>query len=134
VNCLSFLFHAASVSVIYEGVLLSDQLAIVAFQAPSSQPVQISGFEPILGGELRAKAVWVDQKSCIGCRYCANVATNTFVVIQETGRCRAFRQDGDSEDRIQEAIDTCPTDCIHWLDFEAVSALSVHDYGHSGYS
>ena len=118
----------------YEGVLLSDELAIVAFQAPSSQPVQTSGFEPILGGELRAKAVWVDQQSCIGCRYCANVATNTFVVIQETGRCRAFRQDGDSEDRIQEAIDTCPTDCIHWLNFETVSTVAEDGCDHSEYS
>ena len=113
---------------------MSDELAIVAFQAPSSQPVQTSGFEPILGGKLRAKAVWVDQQSCIGCRYCANVATNTFVVIQETGRCRAFRQDGDSEDRIQEAIDTCPTDCIHWLNFEAVSTVVEDDCKHSEYS
>ena len=106
---------------------MSDALSCVAFQAPSSPPAQRSGFEPLLGGELRDKAVWVDQKSCIGCRYCANVATNTFVVIQETGRCRAFRQDGDSEDRIQEAIDTCPTDCIHWLHFETLSSFSEHD-------
>jgi len=117
--------------VICEGVLLSDQLSIVAFQAPSIQPVQVSGSEPILGGQLRAKAVWVDQQSCIGCRYCANVATNTFVMIQETGRCRAFRQDGDSEERIQEAIDTCPTDCIHWLNFEAISTGIEHDSSHS---
>jgi len=29
---------------------------------------------------------------------------------------RCIRQDGDSEELIQEAIDTCPVDCIHWLD------------------
>ena len=28
-----------------------------------------------------------------------------------------IRQDGDGEDVIQEAIDTCPVDCIHWLDY-----------------
>ena len=39
-------------------------------------------------------------------------------MVPETGRCRAVRQDGDSIDRIQEAIDTCPVDCIHWIDFE----------------
>ncbi len=43
---------------------------------------------------------------------------NTFVMVPETGRCRAVRQDGDSIDRIQEAIDICPIDCIHWFDFE----------------
>ena len=72
----------------------------------------------LLGGVLREKAVWVDESDCIGCRYCAHVASNTFVMVPETGRCRAVRQDGDSIDRIQEAIDTCPVDCIHWEDFE----------------
>ena len=77
-----------------------------------------TGLEPSLGGALREKAVWVDESDCIGCRYCAHVASNTFVMVPETGRCRAVRQDGDSIDRIQEAIDTCPVDCIHWIDFE----------------
>ncbi|MGE4581088.1 MAG: ferredoxin [Synechococcus sp.] len=77
-----------------------------------------TGDEPVLGGELRQKAVWVEESDCIGCRYCAHVASNTFLMIPETGRCRAIRQDGDSVERIQEAIDTCPVDCIHWVDFE----------------
>ena len=77
-----------------------------------------TGLEPSLGGVLREKAVWVEESDCIGCRYCAHVASNTFVVVPETGRCRAVRQDGDSMDRIQEAIDTCPVDCIHWVEFE----------------
>ena len=37
----------------------------------------ITGFEPVLGGNLCEKAVWVDESTCIGCRYCAHVATNT---------------------------------------------------------
>ena len=39
----------------------------------------------------------------------------------ETGRCRAICQDGGSMDRIQEAIDTCPVNCIHWVDFEELN-------------
>ena len=31
-----------------------------------------------------------------------------------------MRQDGDSEEVIQEAIDTCPVNCIHWLDYTEV--------------
>ena len=56
----------------------------------------ITGFEPVLGGILCEKAVWVDESVCIGCRYCAHVATNTFIVDPEHGRSRAIRQDGDS--------------------------------------
>jgi ferredoxin len=72
---------------------------------------------------LRQKAVWVDEAVCIGCRYCANVASNTFVVEPDWGRSRAIRQDGDSTERIQEAIDTCPVDCIHWVSYEELPAL-----------
>ena len=84
-----------------------------------------SGLEPLLGGELRQKAVWVDEAVCIGCRYCAHVATNTFVVEPTWGRSRAIRQDGDSTERIQEAIDTCPVDCIHWVGYEEMPALEA---------
>ena len=82
-----------------------------------------SGKEPSLGGQLREKAVWVDESRCIGCRYCANVATNTFVMEPYFGRSRAIRQDGDSTAIIQEAIDTCPVDCIDWVPFEELEEL-----------
>ena len=78
----------------------------LAFAAPALQPnVGPTGQEPLLGGALREQAVWVDEAVCIGCRYCAHVAANTFVVEQEWGRSRAIRQDGDSTALIQEAID-----------------------------
>jgi ferredoxin len=82
-----------------------------------------TGSEPLLGGALRQKAVWVDEAVCIGCRYCAHVASNTFVVEESWGRSRAIRQDGDTTERIQEAIDTCPVDCIHWVAYEELPAL-----------
>ena len=95
----------------------------IAFQAPASPAVQATGLEPVLGGALRQKAVWVDEAVCIGCRYCANVASHTFVVEPTWGRSRAMRQDGDSTERIQEAIDTCPVDCIHWVSYEQLPEL-----------
>ena len=85
--------------------------------------IEQTGYEPVLGGALREKAVWVDESICIGCRYCAHVATNTFVMEPDLGRSRAIRQDGDSTDCIQEAIDTCPVDCIHWVPFESLPSL-----------
>ncbi|MCB4428186.1 ferredoxin [Synechococcus sp. MU1643] len=97
---------------------ISEKSVKAAFSAKSGNCHGRTGLEPSLGGALREKAVWVDESDCIGCRYCAHVASNTFVMVPETGRCRAVRQDGDTIDRIQEAIDTCPVDCIHWVDFE----------------
>lgn len=96
----------------------------LAWSAPAGAPAAAaSGLEPVLGGELRQKAVWVDEAVCIGCRYCAHVASNTFLVEPDWGRSRAIRQDGDSTERIQEAIDTCPVDCIHWVDYEQLGEL-----------
>ncbi len=84
---------------------------------------ELTGYEPVLGGKLTEKAVWVDESRCIGCRYCAHVATNTFIVDDDYGRSRAIRQDGDNLETIQEAIDTCPVDCIHWVKFENLAEL-----------
>jgi ferredoxin len=97
----------------------------LAFSASAESASPVSGLEPLLGGVLRQKAVWVDEAVCIGCRYCAHVATNTFMVEPSLGRSRAIRQDGDSTERIQEAIDTCPVDCIHWVAYEQLPELEA---------
>ena len=82
-----------------------------------------SGLEPELGGVLRQKGVYVDEITCIGCKHCAHVARNTFYIEPDYGRSRVVRQDGDSEELIQEAIDTCPVDCIHWVDYTELKNL-----------
>ena len=84
-----------------------------------------TGFEPELGGTLRQKGVYVDEVTCIGCRHCAHVARNTFYLEEEYGRARVVRQDGDPETLIQEAIDTCPVDCIHWVDYIQLKQLEA---------
>lgn len=82
-----------------------------------------SGFEPELGGTLRQKGIYVDEITCIGCKHCAHVARNTFYIEDDYGRSRVVRQDGDSEDIIQEAIDTCPVNCIHWVEYSELKKL-----------
>jgi ferredoxin len=82
-----------------------------------------SGLEPELGGILRQKAVYVDELTCIGCKHCAHVARNTFYIEPDYGRSRVIRQDGDADELIQEAIETCPVDCIHWVNFVELKRL-----------
>ena len=82
-----------------------------------------SGLEPELGGFLRQNGVYVDEITCIGCKHCAHVARNTFYIEPDYGRSRVVRQDGDAEEIIQEAIDTCPVDCIHWVDYTELKKL-----------
>jgi len=82
-----------------------------------------TGLEPELGGNFRQKGVYVDEPTCIGCTHCAHVARNTFYIEPDYGRARVIRQNGDSEDLIQEAMDTCPVDCIHQLDYTELRQL-----------
>jgi ferredoxin len=86
---------------------------------------QRSGFEPELGGMVRQKGVYVDEATCIGCRHCAHVARNTFYIEPDYGRSRVIAQDGDSGDLVQEAIDTCPVDCIHWVHYVELTELEA---------
>lgn len=81
---------------------------------------EFTGLEPELGGALRQKGVYVDEITCIGCKHCAHVARNTFYIEPDYGRSRVVCQNGNSDEIIQEAIDTCPVDCIHWLDYTEV--------------
>ena len=97
----------------------------VAFKVKVHEETGLTGKEPVLGGQLRSKAVWVDESTCIGCTYCSSVATNTFFMEPDMGRARAFRQDGDRTNLIQEAIDTCPVNCIEWVAFEDLDDLKV---------
>lgn len=82
-----------------------------------------TGLEPELGGQIRQKGVYVDEITCIGCKNCAHVARNTFYIEPEYGRARAIRQDGDTDELVQEAIDTCPVSCIHWINYAELKRL-----------
>lgn len=88
-----------------------------------------TGLEPELGGAIRQRGVYVDEVTCIGCKHCVHVARNTFYIEPDYGRSRVIQQDGDSEELIQEAIDTCPVDCIHWIDYTELKQLeSIRQY------
>ncbi|KAG2425743.1 hypothetical protein HYH02_014959 [Chlamydomonas schloesseri] len=81
---------------------------------------ELAGFSaqsvnPFLDDRYPADRVFVDEFSCIGCRNCNNVCPKTFGMEEDYGRARVMVQDVDSEEKLQEAIDTCPVSCIHWV-------------------
>lgn len=45
-----------------------------------------------------------------------------FMTQEDFGRARACNQQG-STDLVQQAIDSCPVDCIHWTSVAQVSLL-----------
>jgi len=61
-----------------------------------------------------ARTVWVDQEECISCGLCVDNLPEVFRYNDE-GKAEAFDSAGAGEEEIQsEAIDQCPTECIHW--------------------
>eukprot|EP00884_Botryococcus_braunii_P005103 jgi/Botrbrau1/14594/Bobra.242_2s0004.1 len=82
------------------------------------QPVSLWAGPP---GEQRA--VFVDEGTCIGCRNCTVCAPDTFQIEDEHGRARVHQQWGDEADAIQEAIETCPVDCIYYVKRKQVALL-----------
>ncbi len=84
-----------------------------------------SGLEPELGGGLRQKGVYVDEVICIGCGLCVWIARETFFLEPDHGRSRVINQQGNDPELVQEAIDCCPVDCIHHVDFSQLPTLEA---------
>lgn len=55
----------------------------------------------------------VDQSACISCGLCIEIAPNTFQFNDENVS-EVINPQGDSEELIQQAIDSCPVSCITW--------------------
>lgn len=60
-----------------------------------------------------ARKVFVDRDECIGCGLCAEIAPDVFR-LNEEGISEVLASYVGPQDTIQEAIDECPVECIHW--------------------
>lgn len=74
-------------------------------------------------GPFRPQALFVDENACIGCRECVHNASKTFVMDEAIGCARVKVQFGDSDQNIQVSVDSCPVNCIHWVDKEELAVL-----------
>ncbi|CAO2178392.1 unnamed protein product [Urochloa humidicola] len=77
---------------------------------------------PFLDDSAPRDHVFVDEFSCIGCKNCANVCSKVFQIEEDFGRARVYDQSGDTK-LIEEAIESCPVDCIHWTSAAQLSLL-----------
>ncbi len=57
----------------------------------------------------------VDADLCTGCELCVDIAPGTFGMNDE-GVSMVVNPEGDDEETIQEAIDTCPVEAIAWAE------------------
>lgn len=66
---------------------------------PMTDPTRAKNTDP---GE--ARAIFVDEVSCIGCKNCCFQAADTFVLEAEYGRARCTKQWADPEDSLHAAV------------------------------
>jgi len=60
------------------------------------------------------KEVFIEEEECIGCGTCEEMCEEVFRLNEETEKAEVIMPEGGPEDLIQEAIDSCPVECIHW--------------------
>lgn len=84
----------------------------------------LTAINPFLDDSSPKDHVFVDEFSCIGCKNCANVAPDVFKIEEDFGRARVYKQCGKGNtDRVKQAVDSCPVDCIHWTSAAQLSLL-----------
>jgi ferredoxin len=60
-----------------------------------------------------AREVYINQDECTGCSACVDIAPEVFKMNNDN-LAEIFNSSGAPEDKIQEAISSCPVECIHW--------------------
>ncbi|MDH4129501.1 MAG: ferredoxin [Spirochaetota bacterium] len=60
-----------------------------------------------------SREVYVDQDECTSCGQCADNLPEVFA-MDEDDLAYVSDSNGASEEAIQEEIDQCPGECIHW--------------------
>ena len=61
-----------------------------------------------------AKKVIIDADECIGCESCVELCAEVFSFNEPEEIAEVILRQGGPEDCIEEAMDTCPVECIHW--------------------
>jgi ferredoxin len=59
---------------------------------------------------------YVVEDECIACGTCEEICPEVFAVNESLGFAQVMNPGGAPDEKIQEAIDACPVQCIHWAD------------------
>ncbi|MCF8109578.1 MAG: ferredoxin [Desulfohalobiaceae bacterium] len=61
-----------------------------------------------------SQKVVIDEEECTGCETCVELCPEVFGLDEESEVAYVIDADAASEEEIQEAIDSCPVECISW--------------------
>lgn len=58
--------------------------------------------------------VIIEAEECIGCESCVELCPDVFAFDKTSEKAVVILPEGGPKDCIEEAIETCPVECIHW--------------------
>jgi ferredoxin len=61
-----------------------------------------------------SRRVYIDVEECLGCGSCEEICDEVFKLNEATEKAEVIKPEGGPEDLIEEAMETCPVECIHW--------------------
>ncbi|GMG98904.1 hypothetical protein Nepgr_000744 [Nepenthes gracilis] len=109
--------------------ILSDPSSRFVYDKEQAKTAELRGYtgKPMystwFGSESERRAVFVDEVKCVGCLKCALFADKTFAIESVYGRARVVAQWADPEEKIHEAMDACPVNCISIVERSDLPAL-----------
>ena len=61
-----------------------------------------------------SRRVYIEVEECVGCGSCQEICPEVFKLNEDIEKAEVLQPEGGPEDLIEEAIETCPSECIHW--------------------
>ncbi|MBE0582604.1 MAG: ferredoxin [Desulfofustis sp.] len=61
-----------------------------------------------------AQKVVIDQDECIGCEACVETCPSVFAFDDDAGKAYVIEGAEAGDDCVDEAIASCPAECISW--------------------
>ncbi len=61
-----------------------------------------------------SKNLILDQEECIGCESCVEICPDVFGFDADSEKAYVIDSQAASNHAIQEAVDSCPVECIFW--------------------
>jgi ferredoxin len=68
------------------------------------------------GENTMGKIVDIDTEECIGCESCVEICPEVFGFNGAEEKAEVIMPEGGPEDCIEEAMDACPVECIHYTE------------------
>jgi ferredoxin len=63
---------------------------------------------------IMGKKVEIDEEECLGCESCVELCPEVFEMVEDEEKAVVILPEGGDEACIEEAIETCPAECIFW--------------------